>query len=266
MAARVYIGRLRRDVREKDVENFFKGYGRVVDISLKEGFGFINFEEQRDAEDAVYDLNGKELCGGRVIIEHAHAPGSNRRDTRGGDFRQRGGYGRDYGKDSYGRDSYGRDSYGRAQRSDNRVLVENLSSRVCWQDLKDLMKKVGDVTFADAHKLRTGEGVVEFASSSDVLKAIEKFDGYEFDGKKMKLKDGRKYSKRMSQSRSRSSSRSRNSYSNQKHRDHSDSGSSKDSKSRFENNSKDDTKEGAKDTDNPRNTRSRSRSFSDVKN
>ena len=26
------------------------------------------------------------------------------------------------------------------------------------QDLKDLMKRVGDVTFADAHKIRPGDG------------------------------------------------------------------------------------------------------------
>lgn len=37
-------------------------------------YGFVEFEDMRDADDAVYELNGKELCGERVIIEHARGP------------------------------------------------------------------------------------------------------------------------------------------------------------------------------------------------
>lgn len=46
----------------------------------------MQFEDTRDADDAVYELNGKELCGERVIIEHARGP---RRDRDG----YSGGYG-----------------------------------------------------------------------------------------------------------------------------------------------------------------------------
>ena len=38
---RVFIGRLNPVAREKDVERFFKGYGRIRDIDLKRGFGFV---------------------------------------------------------------------------------------------------------------------------------------------------------------------------------------------------------------------------------
>jgi arginine/serine-rich splicing factor 4/5/6 len=37
----VFIGRLNPAAREKDVERFFKGYGRIRDIDLKRGFGFV---------------------------------------------------------------------------------------------------------------------------------------------------------------------------------------------------------------------------------
>lgn len=40
----------------------------------------MEFEDSRDADDAVYELNGKELCGERVIVEHARGP---RRDRDG---------------------------------------------------------------------------------------------------------------------------------------------------------------------------------------
>uniref|UniRef100_A0A3B5R9W9 RRM domain-containing protein n=1 Tax=Xiphophorus maculatus TaxID=8083 RepID=A0A3B5R9W9_XIPMA len=72
--SRVYIGRLSYRAREKDVERFFKGYGKILEVDLKNGYGFVEFDDPRDADDAVYDLNGKELCGERVIVEHTKGP------------------------------------------------------------------------------------------------------------------------------------------------------------------------------------------------
>ena len=62
---RVYVGNISDDCRERDVEKFFKGYGRLREISLKNGYGFVEFEDYRDADDAVHDLDGKDLLGGR---------------------------------------------------------------------------------------------------------------------------------------------------------------------------------------------------------
>uniref|UniRef100_A0A8C6P5W3 RRM domain-containing protein n=1 Tax=Nothobranchius furzeri TaxID=105023 RepID=A0A8C6P5W3_NOTFU len=66
--------RLSYRAREKDVERFFKGYGKILEVDLKNGYGFVEFDDPRDADDAVYDLNGKELCGERVIVEHTKGP------------------------------------------------------------------------------------------------------------------------------------------------------------------------------------------------
>lgn len=38
---RVFVGRLSPHARERDVEKFFKGYGRIREINLKNGFGFV---------------------------------------------------------------------------------------------------------------------------------------------------------------------------------------------------------------------------------
>ena len=38
---------------------------------MKNGFAFLEFDDYRDADDAVYDLNGKELMGERVTVEIA---------------------------------------------------------------------------------------------------------------------------------------------------------------------------------------------------
>lgn len=51
------------NARESDVEKFLRGYGKLKDISLKRGYGFVEFDDHRDADDAIADLNGKELLG-----------------------------------------------------------------------------------------------------------------------------------------------------------------------------------------------------------
>jgi len=38
---RLYIGRLSDTARDRDVERFFKGYGRIREIVLKNGYGFV---------------------------------------------------------------------------------------------------------------------------------------------------------------------------------------------------------------------------------
>lgn len=135
MTTRVFIGHLSYQVREKDVDRFFKGYGRVGDIHLKNGFGFVEFEDHRDADDAIKDLNGKELLGERVSVELAHgsrrgpggrilAPGS--RDWRSPPGGGGGGGGRYQGGS---RDS----RFGPPVRTNYQLVVENLSSHVSWQ-------------------------------------------------------------------------------------------------------------------------------------
>jgi len=41
MQNRLYIGRLSDKVRERDVQDFFRGYGKVKDIIMKNGYGFV---------------------------------------------------------------------------------------------------------------------------------------------------------------------------------------------------------------------------------
>ncbi|XP_067847395.1 serine and arginine rich splicing factor 5a isoform X1 [Heptranchias perlo] len=203
MSCRVFIGRLSPHAREKDVERFFKGYGRIREINLKNGFGFVEFEDHRDADDAVYELNGKELCNERVTIEYARSR-SRGGWRRGGRIPPRFSYRRSRGNGGGG----GEGRYGRPVRTEYRIIVENLSSRVSWQDLKDLMRQAGEVTFVDAHRNNKNEGVVEFASYSDMKNALDKLEGTEINGRKIRLIEDRKRRTR-SRSHSRSSSRSR---------------------------------------------------------
>lgn len=195
---RVYVGGLPYGVRERDLERFFNGYGRTKEIFIKRGYAFVEFENSRDADDAVNELDGKKLLGERVRVEPTRGlPRSNRR----------------YDGDRYEsrrRNENGSSSrYGPAFSTEFRVIVKNLSSRVDWKDLKDHMRQVGEVTYADAHKQRRNEGVVDFASVAEMKKAIEKLDGTELNGRRIQLiADYNGGRSRGSGRRSRSSSRS----------------------------------------------------------
>ncbi|CAP23885.2 Protein CBR-RSP-5 [Caenorhabditis briggsae] len=82
---RIYLGKIPYHARERDIERFLKGYGRITNISMKYGFAFVDFEDYRDAEDACHDLDGKTMDGSsmRVVVEMAKGKprGS---DARGG--------------------------------------------------------------------------------------------------------------------------------------------------------------------------------------
>merc|ERR1712079_375521 len=226
MSTRVYVGGLNHRSREKDVERFFRKFGRIREISLKKnGFCFVEFDDYRDADDACYEMNGRDLLGDRVTVEIARGTPHGRDREKWGTGGGGGGGGRDRGRDSRrddrgggGRDRGGRDrpvwldKYGPPTRTDYRVIVENLSSRVSWQDLKDYMRQAGEVTYADAHKPRRNEGCVEFASERDMKTALDKLDGAELNGRRIKLTEESKLRGRRSRSggsRSRSRSRSR---------------------------------------------------------
>ena len=41
MSCRVYLGRLPYGTREKDVDKFFRSYGKLREVNLKNGYGFV---------------------------------------------------------------------------------------------------------------------------------------------------------------------------------------------------------------------------------
>ena len=53
----------------------------LLNFALLTNFFLQEFDDYRDADDAVYELNGRDLLGSRVVVEHARGP---RRDNRGG--------------------------------------------------------------------------------------------------------------------------------------------------------------------------------------
>ncbi|KAG6746563.1 hypothetical protein POTOM_048915 [Populus tomentosa] len=204
----IYVGNLPADIRESEIEDLFYKYGRILDVELKipprppcycfvevkpsphlilAAYGArtlthnrglhhwtcvfrFQFENARDAEDAIRGRDGYNFDGCRLRVELAHGgrgPSSNDR---------RGGYGG--GGGSGGR-------FGISRHSEFRVIVRGLPSSASWQDLKDHMRKAGDVCFAEVSRDSDGTfGVVDYTNHEDMKYAvscfIRKLDDTEF--------------------------------------------------------------------------------------
>ncbi len=68
------------------------------------------------------------------------------------------------------------------------------------------MRQAGEVTYADTNKGRKNEGVIEFRQYSDMKRALDKLDGTEVNGRKIRLIEDRPGARRR-RSYSRSASR-----------------------------------------------------------
>ncbi|CAH1230614.1 SRSF1 [Branchiostoma lanceolatum] len=154
---RIYVGNLPPDIRVKDIEDIFYKYGNIrhIDLKNKRGppFAFVEFDDKRDAEDAVRGRDGYNYDGYRLRVEFPR--GTSRGGYRGG---------RRVGQPS--------------RRSEYRVLVSGLPPTGSWQDLKDHMREAGDVCYADV--FRDGTGVVEFLNYEDMKYAVKQLDDSKF--------------------------------------------------------------------------------------
>merc|ERR1711915_1026311 len=150
---------------------------------------FAEFDREKDAEDAVYDMHGKRMLGNKINLEFAKGP-------KKGDRR-----------------APWVSKYGPPIRTKYVLEVHNLSSRISWQDLKDLFRKAGEVCFAEAHTERRNLGRVELQTREDLERVVQKYQGYEVNGRKIELIENVRRSKSRSisssKSRSRSASRTR---------------------------------------------------------
>ncbi|CAN1825256.1 Serine/arginine-rich splicing factor RSZ23 [Linum perenne] len=88
--SRVYVGNLDPQVTERDLEDEFRKFGAIKSVWVARrppGYAFVDFDDKRDAEDAIHELDGKN--GWRVEMSH---------NSRGGGGGGRGG-GRGGGSD-----------------------------------------------------------------------------------------------------------------------------------------------------------------------
>ena len=79
----IYIGHISKKVGKEDLEKTFSAFGTLKDLAIKNGFAFLTYEDERDAEDAVKEMNGHDLQGEKIIVELAGHRRNDRQRPRG---------------------------------------------------------------------------------------------------------------------------------------------------------------------------------------
>ena len=137
------------------IEDIFVKYGRIRQVDLKTparppAFAFIEFDDSRDASDAVRGRDGYDFYGHRLRVELAKgsARGAVDRSSRSSrDFRPR--------------------------QTGFRVRVKGLPMSASWQDLKDHFRRVVTPSYTNVIRERgQAIGVVEFDTLEDMERAI----------------------------------------------------------------------------------------------
>lgn len=133
MAYRIFVGKLSDRTTRDSILKAFSEFGEVKDAEVKNGYGFVFFDDANEAQNAIEKMNGADLDGSVIVVENARAA-----------------------KDSKAKLMN--------RRLDLRILVRGLSPRVSWQDLKDWGREAGDVTFTNIFDDDRGQrlGIVEF--------------------------------------------------------------------------------------------------------
>jgi RNA recognition motif-containing protein len=94
MAMKLYVGGLAYSVTEEELEKIFAEQGKVLsavvikdrETGQSKGFGFVEMEDLKEAQNAIKELNGKEISGRSIMVNQARPQED--RSARSGGFRK----------------------------------------------------------------------------------------------------------------------------------------------------------------------------------
>lgn len=95
MGMKLYVGGLAYAITEKELEELFATQGTVTsaviikdrDTGQSKGFGFVEMAEIKEGQNAIKELNGKEVSGRAIMVNEAR-PQEDRRSGGSGSFRK----------------------------------------------------------------------------------------------------------------------------------------------------------------------------------
>lgn len=94
MSMKLYVGGLAYSIADKDLEALFAELGTVTsatvikdrDSGQSKGFGFVEMADIKEGQNAIKELNGKDISGRSIVVNQARpqedrSGGGHRRDS-----------------------------------------------------------------------------------------------------------------------------------------------------------------------------------------
>ncbi|XP_011504412.1 PREDICTED: uncharacterized transmembrane protein DDB_G0289901-like isoform X2 [Ceratosolen solmsi marchali] len=126
--SRIFIGHLQtEDMNRNELEEHFSKYGTIVGSLLNRGFGFVQFEDEQSAQNAIKNENGAMFKGRRIDVKPA------KKENSGNSM---GGFGNDSFNNSYGNQNFNNSNspFG----NDNQFSRGGNSGNNCFNDQEDI--------------------------------------------------------------------------------------------------------------------------------
>lgn len=170
---RVYVGNLSWDVAWQDLKDHMREAGEVVHAEIirehngrSKGCGIVEFASEEDAQNAINTLTDTELKGRMIFVREDRESSSQAGPGVAG---------------------------GRGVNTS--VYVWNLKPDVSWQDLKDHMRRAGNVDSATILTNPQGEsvgcGVVVYQRPQEAARAIRELQNSELKGQPIYVREDR---------------------------------------------------------------------------
>ena len=75
----LFIGNLSSSIKQSELETLFEEYGPCkIKLQPYKSFGFVDYQEERDAEEALSNLKGKDVKGLDLRLEWSLRSGKNK--------------------------------------------------------------------------------------------------------------------------------------------------------------------------------------------
>jgi len=173
--ANIFIKNLDKAIDHKALHDTFSSFGSILSCKVatdangqSKGYGFVQFESEESAQNAIDKLNGMLINDKQVYVGHFL-----RKQERDGAFNT---------------------------TKFNNVFVKNLSEATTDEDLKNIFGEFGAITSAVVMRDADGRskcfGFVNFESADDAAKAVEALNGRKHDDKEWYVGKAQKKSER----------------------------------------------------------------------
>lgn len=181
----IFVGNIPFETTAREVSEIFGNDFEVVraDVitrrGLSRGMATVEFNSVEDVEQAIAKFDRTQFANREIFVRQDYPPPEDRRDNI-------------------------ESSRSKAADEEDRepnpeVFVGNLPYTVSWQTLKDEFRSVGTIVRADVLTDRQGKsrgfGTVVYKTTEDAQAAIEKYKGFDFEGRKIDVRFARESKK-----------------------------------------------------------------------
>lgn len=145
---KLFIGNLDESTKTNDIKPLFEKYGKILECDVVKNFGFVHFQNEENAREAVRELNGFIINGNAIKVENAKSRRA-------------------------------------ANSNTTKIFVGNLTEKTRMNEVRALFEKFGSVLECDV--IRNYGFVHLECNDGHVNDCIRELNGKEIDGQALKV-------------------------------------------------------------------------------